>query len=127
MGNEVPYTGLERRRLVTSSDEVRLDTALEEIRRLHGAATELATVVARTVPREEVEARQRQFRWLLVALGMAVVFLVVFSIFMVARILDRFNVLEDGQRSTRCLITKTEAERTGTNADTAVLACTSKR
>ena len=118
------YTGPERRRLIPSAEDARLDLALAEIRRLHGAATELASVVARTVPPEEAAARESQFRWILVAVCAAVVFLLAFTLlFLLPKLLDRFDRLDHGQQVQQCLMTRPEAARTGFEADTAILAC----
>jgi hypothetical protein len=125
--NTGDYQGPERRHMVTAADDARLDTALAEIRRLHGAATELASVVARTVPREEAEARERQFRFQMLGLGIAVLVSALFIPLITSIMLgSHFEQINDGQRIISCLLTKTEAERTGTIADTALLACTEK-
>jgi hypothetical protein len=120
------YPGPERR-ISTAADDLRLDSALNEIRRLHGAATDLALAVSHTVPREEVEARERQFRYQLVALAVAVVISAMLIPLVVNTLMDsRFDKLNDGQRIQSCLMTKAEAERTGPAADTALLSCTQK-
>lgn len=124
--SDLPYAGPERRRVVPI-DDAKLDAALEEVRKLHGKTTELAEAVSRTVPRQEVEARERQFRWL-VGIIVAATFIAMLLVPVMTRVglAARFEGIRNGQRTTQCLLTKSEAERTGSLADTAVLTCSQK-
>ena len=120
------YTGPERRRVVPV-DDTKLDADLEEVRRLHGKTTELAEAVSRTVPREEVEAREHQFKWILIGLAVAsLVCMMMIPLLTRAWIATRFDRLDRGQKTTQCLQAKPEAERTGTLADTALLTCSQR-
>lgn len=124
---DLPYAGPERRRAQQIVDDAKLDLAMEEVRKLYGRTTELAEAVARTVPKQEVEARERQFKILLIAVVAATVLcLVLYPVLVRVAIGSRFDRLDDGQRVGHCLQTKAEAERTGTFADSATLVCEQK-
>lgn len=123
------YDGPERRAADKRIDALdqRLDEAIGEVRKVYGVTGELAAAVSRTIPREEVEARERQFRWLLTAMIAATtVAMLLVPLFTRVAVTGRLNRLDDGQRIQQCLATKPEAERTGQYADTAVLACSQK-
>ena len=121
-----PYDGPERRRQQII-DDAKLEAAMEEVRKLHGRTTELANAVSRTVPKEEALARERQFKWILVALAFAsLVCLLMIPLFVKSLVDGRFDHLDDGQQITHCLATKAEVERTGSLADPALIACEQK-
>jgi hypothetical protein len=116
------WTGDERRR-----SDPKLEMAMAEVRHLYGSVEELALAVSRSVPRDEIEARERehkererQFREQarLIAGGLAAlfVFLVVFSMIQVGRIENRLDTSHD---VILCALKVPEAQRT----DTAILTC----
>lgn len=116
------WDGEDRRRY-----DPKLEAAMGEVRHLYGAVEELAGAVARSVPRDEIEAREReqkererQFRdqARLISAGLAVllVLLVAFSLTQVKKLEDR---LDRGHDVILCVLKVPQVERT----DAVVLTC----
>lgn len=121
-----PYIGPERR-----ESDVKLESALKEVRHLYGSVEELAVAVSKSVPRDEIEAREKentlrvkQFEQQsrLIIFGLAALFAIQFLVTIVAvRHLDHSindghtSVLEN-QRVQQCLDTIPEATRVASPA-----------
>lgn len=123
------WSGEDRRRF-----DPKLDAALGEVRHLYGAVEELAVAVSKSVPRDEIEARekehverQRQFREQakLTIIGFAVLFMfiILFSVLAVRGLNHHMDsghtTLHYDNEVLLCVARLPEATRT----DTAVLAC----
>lgn len=116
------WTGEDRRRF-----DPKLEAAMAEVRHLYGSVEELALAVGRSVPRDEIEARERehkererqfrdQARLIVAGLAAVFVFLIVFSMIQVGRIEHR---LDSGHDIILCALKIPEASRT----DVAILTC----
>lgn len=100
---------------------------MAEVRHLYGSVEELAGAVARSMPRDEIEARareqkerERQFRdqARLIAAGLALL-LVLLVVFSLAQVRKLENRLDRGHDVILCVLKVPEAQRT----DAAVLTC----
>lgn len=105
----------------------KMDAAMAEVRHLYGSVEELAGAVARSMPRDEIEARareqkerERQFRdqARLIAAGLALL-LVILVAFSMAQVRKLENRLDRGHDVILCVLKVPEAQRT----DAAVLTC----
>jgi type II secretory pathway component PulM len=112
----------------------KLDAAMAEVRHLYGSVEELASAVARSVPRDEIEARERehkqrerQFRdqakLFLIGLGVLFLLLVTYSVLTVRNLNSRIDtghqILHTDHEILICVAKLSE----GTRTDAAVLAC----
>lgn len=117
------WDGPERRK-----DYVEIDHALEKVQHLHNAVLTLADAVGNTVPRKELANLQaevaKDFRYKLYFQAGLTVIACIFLVIVFARIEGDVNAkIEKGHAVINCLQGKTEAERTGTLAATALITC----
>lgn len=121
-----PYHGPERR-----ESDVKLESALKEVRHLYGSVEELAGAVAKSVPRDEIEAREKenvvrvkQFEQQsrLIIIGLGVLFAVQFIVTIIAvrhldsAITNGHTAVLENQRVEQCLDTIPEATRVASPA-----------
>lgn len=120
---ESEYEGPERRK-----GYEQLDAALENVERLHGAVTTLATAVVNTVPRQELEALKdemnREFRIKILTSVVVGFMCITIVLFFINRMLDnQSRAIDKGHKALVCLESKADAEKTGSLADTARITC----
>lgn len=123
------WMGEERRR-----NDPKLEQALAEVRHLYGSVEELAVAVSRSVPRDEIEARERehkererqfrdQARLFLIALAILGLALMAYSVIAVRGlnngIREGHQVLHIDDEVLICVMKLPE----GTRTDAAVLSC----
>lgn len=117
------YIGPERRR-----DYIQLDAALEEVQRLHGAVSTLATAVTNTVPKHEIEELKaevkRDFIYkIYLQLGLTVAFVIFFVVFINIKFNNLNKSVSRGHEVILCMQGKTEIQRTGDAYQTARVVC----
>lgn len=129
MSDPTGWMGEDRRRT-----DPKLDAAMAEVRHLYGSVEELASAVARSVPRDEIEARERehkererqfkeQARIIVIGLGVLFLLLITYSVVTVHNLNGRIDsghqILHSDHEVLLCVMKLPE----GTRTDTAVLAC----
>lgn len=117
------YTGPERRQ-----DYLALDSAIEDVQKLHGAVTTLATAVTNTVPRYELdelkaEVRRDYLTKIYFMAGFTAAAVIILLFFFNSKINNLKEDVRRGHDVITCLQTKPEAERTGSAAATAKVLC----
>lgn len=117
------YNGPERRQ-----DYVQLEQALEQVDRLHGAVTTLATAVTNTVPRRELEDLRTEVKKdflikIYLQLGLTIAFVLFFIIFINIKFNDLDKSVKKGHEVILCMQGKTESQRTGDAYQAARVIC----
>lgn len=117
------YMGPERR-----EENAKLDLALAEVQRLNTAASTLATAVTGTAHRAELESLQaevkREFQFKLIFQAcMTAVAIIVLILYMQVKFSRMSGAIDRGHQVINCLQGKTEVQRTGDFATTALVTC----
>jgi hypothetical protein len=117
------YNGPERRQ-----DYVALDQALDQVDRLHGAVSTLATAVTNTVPRRELEdlrdeVRKDYLTKIYFMAGFSVAIIIVLLSFINMKINTSSKQASHGHAVIECLLGLPADTRTGTLAATSLVTC----
>lgn len=117
------YNGPERRQ-----DYVQLEQALEQVERLHGAVSTLATAVTNTVPRRELEDLRAEVKKdflikIYLQIGLTVAFIFFFVIFINMKFNRMDGSVKKGHEVILCMQGKTESQRTGDAYQAARVIC----
>lgn len=117
------YTGPERRQ-----NHLELDAALQEVQRLHGAVSTLATAVTNTVPKQELQALREEVKRdfylkIYIQIGIVLVVTALALLLINVKLNNSAKAAERSHQIIRCLLTKTEVQRTGDLGPTAIVTC----